>query len=332
MNHPQKVVEVKGLWKIYERPRKAAGLRGALQAFVRRQIDKVEALKGISFEVYEGEILGYIGPNGAGKTTTLKILAGVVHPTSGEVRVLGFVPWYRERAFLKQISFVMGSRGFLEEIGWDLSVLDSLNFIKELYGLSDLEYRQALKELTELLQLQALLNVPLRQLSHGQRARAELAAALLWRPKLLLLDEPTLGLDIITQKALRDFIKRYIHQHRAACIVTSHYMRDIEDLADRIILISQGELITAGSLTDIVERLSDRGLIRVEFEREPALDELAILGHVVENSGLQVTLEIPHARVKQVAQTLLERWLVRDLTIEEPSLEEILQRHFAQHA
>ncbi|MEM2126033.1 MAG: ATP-binding cassette domain-containing protein [Candidatus Methanosuratincola sp.] len=324
------IVQVHDLWKTYERPCKGAGLKGALRALVRREIERVEALKGVSFEVHRGEIVGYVGPNGAGKTTTLKILAGVLYPSSyKEVRVLGFVPWHRERAFLKQISFMMSGRGFLEEIGWDLSVLDSLNFIKDIYGLGESEYHQSLEELSELLHVRELLSAPLGQLSHGQRARMELVAALLWRPKLLLLDEPTLGLDLVSQKALRDFIKCYVRRHAASCIVTSHYMRDIEELADRVILLNQGELIAEGSLTAIVERFSRYRLIHVEFEREVTADELALLGRVKENSGLQAVLEVPRDRARLVAQALLDRWPVHDLTIEEPSLEEALHHYFS---
>jgi len=322
-------IEVEDLKKTYMRPRLGPGLRGTLASFVRREVEVVEALRGITFRVREGEILGYVGPNGAGKTTTLKILAGVIHPTGGRATVLGFVPWKRQRAFLKQISFVMSGRGFLEEVAWDLSVLDGFHFVKELYNLRTPKYRQALEELVGLLGLEELLNVPLRQLSHGQRAKVELAASLLWRPKVLFLDEPTLGLDILTQKALREFIKAYVKKHGATCIVTSHYMRDIEELADRLILLDQGRIVAEGTPAEIVEKLSHYKLIQVEFEKEVKDEELAQLGRVKENRGLRATLEVPRAQAKQVAQSLLERWAVRDLTIEEPSLEEVLQRFFS---
>ena len=331
MSSPVPVVEVRSLWKVYRRSRKAAGLRGSLRALLKREVDHVEALRGISFTVREGEILGYIGPNGAGKTTTLKILAGVLYPTRGDVRVLGFVPWHRERAFLKQISFVLSGRGFLEEITWDLSVLDGLRFVKELYGLRERNFRHTLDELVEFLQLEELLFVPLRQLSHGQRARVELAAALLWKPRLLLLDEPTLGLDVLSQKALRDFIKAYVCRHGASCVITSHYMRDIEELADRLLLIDQGRLLLEGPPEVIVEKLSGFRRIRVTFEGKPSMHELKALaqGIVVENRGLEVCLEVPKDRAKRVAQELLARWPVLDLTIEEPGLEEALQRYFS---
>jgi ABC-2 type transport system ATP-binding protein len=328
MHASSRVVEVDHLTKRYERPRKIAGVTGALRAFVHRQTERVEALRGISFTLDEGETLGYIGPNGAGKTTTLKILAGALYPSQGQVNVLGYEPIRRERAFLRQISFVMSGRGFLEEVAWDLSVLDGYNFIRDIYGLSAAQYRRNLDEVTALLQLQPLLTVPLRQLSHGQRARAELAGALLWQPRLLLLDEPTLGLDIISQQALRDFVRRA----NAACVVTSHYTRDIEALADRVCLVNHGRLVLQGSLADVVAQLADTRLIRVTFGQPVSPEALTPLGEVLAQDAAQVTLRVPHREAKPVAQALLARFVVSDLTIEEPDLEDALRGYFAQEA
>ncbi|MGI6209447.1 MAG: ABC transporter ATP-binding protein [Anaerolineae bacterium] len=324
---PSPVLEVVDLHKVYERPRKAPGLRATLRAFARPEREHVAALRGISFTLGPGEILGFIGPNGAGKTTTLKILAGVLFPTSGHVQAFGHVPWRREHAFLRHISFVMSGRGFLEEIAWDLSVSDGLGFMKDLYHLGSAEFRTSLDELSAMLDLSSLLDAPLRQLSHGQRARAELAAALIWRPRLLLLDEPTLGLDVISQQALRQFIRAYVRRHQASCVVTSHYMRDIEEMADRVVLIEQGRLADEGSLAEVLSRLAAFRLIRVEFEREPDRKGLESLGRVVERAGLRVALEVPRGEARQVAQSLLAEWPVRDLTIEEPGLERALRAH-----
>jgi ABC-2 type transport system ATP-binding protein len=328
----QRVVDVDNLWKLYERPRKSEGVGGALRGFIHRQTEKVEALKGISFTLDEGETLGYIGPNGAGKTTTLKLLAGALYPSRGRLSVLGFTPIKRERAFLRQISFVMSGRGFLEEVAWDLSVLDGYHFLKEVYGLPKAQYQHDLEEITALLQIQSLLNVPLRQLSHGQRARAELASALLWRPRLLLLDEPTLGLDLLSQQALRDFVKGYVRRTGAACVVTSHYTRDIEALADRICLVNHGQLVLQGSLGDVMAQLADTRLIRVTFEQVVPEASLFSLGEVVAQDAAQVTLRVPHRQAKPVAQALFARFSVSDLTIEEPDLEEALRGYFAHEA
>jgi len=324
------VVYVKDLRKVYRRALGAAGLSGAAKGLFKRQVEEVTALKGISFEVQEGEILGYIGPNGAGKTTTLKILAGVLFPTAGEVRVLGYVPWRRQRAFLKGISFVMSGRGLLEEITWDLPVLDGFLLIKDLYGLSDREFQSALGELVDLFELSELLKAPLRQLSHGQRARVELAAALLWRPRLLLLDEPTLGLDLMSQAALRGFVREYVKRTGAACIVTSHYTRDIEDLADRVLLLDHGEFVAEGSPQELVRKLSGMRRLRVAFEREVAAEELEALGEVVELDGAQAVFRVSAGQAKELVQALFARFPIHDFTLEEPDLEEALRIYFEE--
>lgn len=324
------VVYVKDLRKVYRRALGTAGLSGAAKGLFKRQVEEVAALKGVSFEVREGEILGYIGPNGAGKTTTLKILAGTLFPTSGKVRVLGEIPWRRSRAFLSKISFVMSGRGLLEEITWDLPVLDGFLLVKDLYGLSDREFRSALEELVDLFELSDLLKAPLRQLSHGQRARVELAAALLWRPRLLLLDEPTLGLDLLSQGALRGFVREYVRRTRASCIVTSHYTRDIEDLADRVLLLNEGEIVVQGSPDELVRKLSGMRRLRIVFEREVAAGELRALGEVASADGREVVLQVPAEQARESVQTLLERLPVHDLTLEEPDLEEALRAYFGK--
>jgi ABC-2 type transport system ATP-binding protein len=330
MHRSSVVVVVKNLGKVYTRARRRSGFLGSLSAFVQREIENVHALKGISFTLEEGEILGFVGPNGAGKTTTLKILAGVLYPTCGYIRVLGNIPQWREKGFLRQISFLMGSRGFLEEATWDLSVLDGLRFIKELYNVSESDFRSTLDELIELLQIRELLAVPLRQLSHGQRIRAELVASLLWHPKLLLLDEPTLGLDVVSQKALWDFIKAYVAKHGTSTILTSHYMRDVEELAGRLILIDNGIIVYDGSPSDIVKKFSVYKLVKVEFERAVPNVELECFGEVVKNSTLETVLRVPQEGVKGLIKGLLERFPVRDFSIEEPDLEKTLREYFSR--
>ena len=324
------VVVVKGLRKVYRRAVGGVGLAGSLRGLLRRRVEEVVALKGVSFEVREGEILGYIGPNGAGKTTTLKVLAGTLFPTAGEVRVLGHVPWRRERDFLRKISFIMSGRGLLEEITWDLPVQDGFLLVRDLYGLPEGEFRHSLEELVGLFGLRELLEVPLRQLSHGQRARVELAAALLWRPRLLLLDEPTLGLDILSQAALREFVRDYVERTGAACIVTSHYMRDIEDLAHRVLLLDRGEIVAQGPPGELARRLSGIRRLRVVFEREVPEGELRRLGEVVEFDGNEAVILVPAARAVEAAKGLLDGFPVHDLTIEEPDLEEALHAYFRE--
>ncbi len=329
-----KVLQVHDLVKVYRRRVKEPGIRGTLRALVHPQVEEVHALKGISFSVAEGEIVGYVGPNGAGKTTTLKILAGVLYPTSGEVRVLGHIPWRREKAFLKKITFVQSGRGFLEEVAWDLSVLDGLQFVKDLYGIPKREFQATVEELAELLELGEFLRVPLRQLSHGQRMRVELLAALLWRPKVLLLDEPTLGLDIFSQKNIRDFLRTYVARTGSSCLVTSHYMRDIEELADRLIILNQGEIVYAGSVREAVSRFARIKWIRLRLEHPLPLEAFCSYGQVresaSENSGPEVALEVPSDKAKAIAQEILSKFPVKDILIEEPDLEEALRAYFGR--
>jgi ABC-2 type transport system ATP-binding protein len=321
------VAVVSHLTKHYRRPAKSPGLAGSLSAFVHPRWQQICALEDVSFTLSEGEVVGYVGPNGAGKTTTLKLMAGVLYPSAGEVSVLGYTPHRRQRPFLRQISFVMSGRGLLEEVAWDLSIVDGLDFVRHLYGLSAAEYRRSRDELVAMLGIADLLAAPLRQLSHGQRARAELAAALLWRPRLLLLDEPTLGLDLVSQQALRQFVCAYVKGNGAACIVTSHNMRDIESMADRLLLVEQGHLADSGSLAEVIARLSRYRLLKADLDGEPGPGALEALGRVLSRDGSQVTLEVERQQATAAAQALLGTGRVRDLTIEEPDLETVLLRH-----
>lgn len=326
-------VEVRDLRKVYVRPKKALGLRGALRHLVHPEIERIEALKRVSFTVEQGEILGYVGPNGAGKTTTLKILCGVIQPTHGEVTVLGFQPNRRARAFLKQIAFVMSGRGFLEEIAWDLSVADGLRFVQSLYKVPVCQARKMEDELVNLLELRDLLSVRLRQLSHGQRARVELAATLLWQPRVLFLDELTLGLDVVAQDAIRRFVRRYVQTHGATCIFTSHYTRDIEELADRAILIDQGTIVAEGSPRVLARQLATHRIIRVALNGAADLSKLRRLPGVMdaaeEDHGV-VRLKVYPDHAKSIVQGLVSQWDVRDLSVEESSLEQGLREYFEQ--
>lgn len=328
-----RVLEVHDLVKIYRRRVKEPGVYGTLRALLHPQVEEVHALKGVSFAVAEGEIVGYVGPNGAGKTTTLKILAGVLYPTSGEVRVLGHIPWRREKTFLKQITFVQSGRGFLEEVAWDLSVLDGLHFVKDLYGIRNREFQSTVDELAGLLGLSEFLRVPLRQLSHGQRMRVELLSALLWRPKVLLLDEPTLGLDMISQQAIRAFVRTYVSRTGSSCIVTSHYMRDIEELADRLIVLDQGEIVYEDSVREAVARFAKAKLVRLRLEHplpEEAFRPFGEAQTIPSDSGPEVVIKVPSDRSRAVVQELLSRFPVKDILVEEPDLEEALRTYFEE--
>ena len=322
-------VSVNNLSKDYTRIQRKAGVKGFFQDLLHPQILSVHALKGISFELKKGEILGLIGPNGAGKTTTLKILSGVLYPDNGAVEVLGQIPQKRTRSFLSSISLFTGNRGFLQEATWDLSVLDGFIYIRDIYRLTEQTFWSKLEELTELLQIKELLHVPLRQLSHGQRVRAELAGSLLWDPKLLLLDEPTIGLDINAQQTVWDFLKAYVSSNETSTILTSHYIRDIEELASRILILNEGLIVYDGSPSEFISKISPFSLIKVQFEQEINPEQLC--GYeVVEASSTGAIFQISTKQVNKAIKDILDHFPVNDISIEEPDLELVLKEYFSK--
>lgn len=246
-------IEAQHLTKYYRVPQKEPGLKGALKGLFAREFHLVEAVKDINFSIQEGELVGFLGPNGAGKTTTLKMLSGLLYPTSGEARVLGFVPWKRERAFQKQITMVMGQRS---QLWWDLPAWDSFLLNQAIFEIPEFQFREAADELTTLLEIKDLMQVPVKKLSLGQRMKAELACSLLHRPRLLLLDEPTIGLDVLMQQKVREFIRTYNQRWKATVLLTSHNMDDISELCSRIIIINYGQLLFDGPLREIEKRSS----------------------------------------------------------------------------
>src|SRR5512136_559996 len=263
MTNPHIVVQ--HLVKTYQVPVRGAGLRAALQSFVRRAYDTVEAVRDINFAIEPGEIVGFIGPNGAGKTTTLKVLAGLLHPTSGEVRVADYIPWERRADFLCAISMVLGNKS---QLIWDIPALDTYRVLGEIYHLSPAEYQQTLDELVELLDMRELLIKPVRNLSLGERMKCELVAGLLHRPSVIFLDEPTLGLDVSMQSRLRHFVLDYNRRHGATVILTSHYMADVLALCPRVILIHHGRLLYDGELSKLAERLAPFKLVRIGLSND----------------------------------------------------------------
>ena len=317
-------ITVHHLSKHYRVAEREAGLRAALRSVVRKSVRNVVAVRDISFEIAPGEIVGFLGPNGAGKTTTLKMLAGLLYPSQGEANVLGYTPWKREAAYLRQIAMVMGQRSQLE---WDLPVVDSLELNQAIYEISSEAYRHTLDELTDLLDLGELLKKPVRTLSLGERMKCELAAALLHRPRVLFLDEPTLGLDLTSQRRIRSFLAEYNRRHEAYILLTSHYMADVEALCPRVILIHHGTLLFDGELRELTQRFAAERLITVQFN-EHWLD-LSACGKIVASSDEQVTLQVPRGEVSAIAQRLLAEPGVRDLTIADPSIEQVIEKAFA---
>jgi len=325
MSSAAAAVRVRALRKIYEVPEREAGALAALKSLVRRKSRQVAAVAGIDFAVGAGEIVGFLGPNGAGKTTTLKMLSGLLYPTDGEATVLGHVPSRRERAFLRQIALVMGNRN---QLGWDIPAADSFELNRVIYRIAPEEYRQTLDELVELLELGDLIRKPVRNLSLGERMKCEVAAALLHRPQILFLDEPTLGLDVTMQRRLRSFIGEYNRRYGATVLLTSHYMADVEALCKRVVVIHHGSLLFDGELAELVGRFSPHKTVIVELEDERA--DASPYGEVVEREGGRFTLRVPKAETAAVTARLLADLPVVDLTVEDPPIEEVIEQVFAQ--
>lgn len=320
------MISVRDLRKHYKVFKRPPGLRAAVGSLFHRRYGLVKAVDGISFEIAPGERVGFLGPNGAGKTTTLKVLSGLLHPSSGEVTVEGFRPQAREDAFLKRIMLVMGQK---QQLLWDLPPSETFELNRAIYEVPTAQYRQTLDELVTLLELGDLIHKPSRQLSLGERMKCELAAALIHSPKVLFMDEPTIGLDVSMQVTLRDFIKRYNEHHGATLMLTSHYMDDVAALCPRVIVIDHGKLSYDGSLEELAHRVrpEKRVVLRLEHPVESAL--LTPLGKVVTHEAAQVVLQVPQAEVNEVVGRALAALPVRDLTVENAPLEEVMSEVFA---
>jgi len=321
------VIQVEHLCKSYRVAAKQPGLAGTLRHFVRRQTRTVEAVRQLSFAIAPGEMVGFLGANGAGKTTTLKMLCGLIHPSSGVVRVAGFEPRRRQRAFLQQITLVMGQK---QQLIWDLPPLDSLRVNAAVYGLGEREAQRRITELAELLELGDELTRPVRKLSLGQRMKAELLAALLHRPQVLFLDEPTLGLDVNAQARVRRFLADYNRQSGASVLLTSHYMADITALCPRVLLIDGGRLLHDGSLEALAAQLAPCRQVRLELAEPPAPEALAPYGELESLEGQVAALLVPRERLTTVVAELLARFAVLDLEVRDPPIDELIGRLFHQ--
>lgn len=317
---------VRDLRKIYTVPIREPGLGSALRGLVRRRMRQVAAVDGISVSVQPGEIVGFLGPNGAGKTTALKMLSGLLHPTSGEVDVLGHVPWKREDDYLRRITLVMGQRS---QLAWDIPALDSFELNAAIYGIPPAEYRRMRDELVDLLDLEDLIRKPVRNLSLGERMKCEIAVALLHRPAVLFLDEPTIGLDVTMQKRIRSFIATYNRTYGSTVLLTSHYMADIEALCKRVIVIHHGKLLYDGDLSGLTERFSPHKTIVVDLH-DPA--DLSRYGEVISAEDGRVELRVPKSDTARVTGRILADMDVDDLTVEDPPIEDVIEQVFAQEA
>lgn len=317
------------LCKYYQVHQKEPGLLGSLKSFVNRKYSDVKAVDDISFAIDAGEIVGFLGPNGAGKTTTLKVLSGLLYPTSGVVRVLDFVPSERRADYLRQITLVMGQK---QQLNWDLPAMETFLVNAAIYEIPDDQFKKTLDELTELLELAPLLKKQVRKLSLGERMKCELAAALLHRPKVLFLDEPTIGLDVTMQTKIRQFIAEYNERYRATIILTSHYMADVTALCKRVIVIDHGKLLYDGDLQALAEKIAPHKLIRIEFSQTPNGHRLEEYGEVVKLRGQRAELLVPRDATSDVAARMLSELPIADVTIEEPPIEDVITRVFEQAA
>ena len=320
-------VQVRDLQKQYAVHEKEPGLLGSVKAFVSRKTRYVDAVKGVTFDLAPGEVVGFLGPNGAGKTTTLKMLSGLLHPSGGQASVAGFEPRRRETAFLKQITLVMGQK---QQLIWDLPALDSFLVNQAIYEIPDEQYHATMREFTEVLSLDGILKKQVRKLSLGERMKCELAAALLHRPKILFLDEPTIGLDVNMQEAVREFVREYNRRYNATVILTSHYMADVTALARRILVIDKGELVFDGDLARLAEQGSGGKTVKLQLRQPAESLHLTPYGQVISNDGLSVELNIPRADVSARAARLLADFDVADLTVEDPPIETVMAELFGK--
>ena len=318
-------VRVDGLLKVFDVPEREPGLVAAAKGLVRRKTRQVRAVDEVSFAVAPGEVVGFLGPNGAGKTTTLKMLSGLLYPSGGEAHVLGFVPSKRQRGFLSRITLVMGNRNQLQ---WDLPALDSYELNRAIYRIRREQFGPTRDELIELLDIGDLVRKPVRQLSLGERMKAEIVGALLHRPQVLFLDEPTIGLDVTMQKRIRGFVADYNERYGATVLLTSHYMADVEALCKRVVVIHHGRILYDGLLGGLADQFAAYKTIRVALENGRA--DLSRHGEVIHRDGDWVTLRVPKSETSRVTARLLTEEQVLDLNVEDPPIEDVIELVFAQ--
>lgn len=322
------IISVSHLKKYFRVFKRAPGLYATFRSIFSRPTEIVRAVDNISFSIGQGELVGFIGPNGAGKTTTLKCLSGLLYPSEGEVRVLEFNPFTRKREFLKEISLIMGQKN---QMWWDLPSMETFKLNKEIYDITDRDFEKVLDELSTLLEVKSLLSTPVRQLSLGQRMKMELIAALLHKPKVLFLDEPTIGLDVVMQKKIRDFISEYNRRYHATIILTSHYMSDVKQLCKRVIIIDHGQIIYDGSLERLVEKYADFKIVVAQIaDNRVKTSDFTKYGKINYFLYPKVSLTVPKKKIKEVATIFLQKFPIEDLTIEEPEIEEVIRLVFSK--
>jgi ABC-2 type transport system ATP-binding protein len=320
------IIEANGLSKTYRVYQKKEGLLGALRGLFRREYKEVRAVENVNFTIEPGEIVGFLGPNGAGKTTTLKILSGLIYPTSGTASVLGHVPWQREDTFRRRFALVMGQKN---QLWWDLPAADSFQLHREIYSLQRDAFQRTLGELTEMFGVKELTRQPVRELSLGERMKMELIAALLHQPQLLLLDEPTIGLDVVAQVTIQKCLREYNTSRGVTMLLTSHYMRDVEALCRRVLVITHGKLLYDGPLTGITEQFGKVKLLKLQFVDDVPPD-LGQFGEITGRQGPTADLRVERSRVSEALAAILDRYTVVDMSVQDPPLDQVIALVFEE--
>jgi ABC-2 type transport system ATP-binding protein len=321
------IINVENLSKTYEYYKKQPGLWASVRSLFSREKLFKQAVKKISFNIEEGELVGFLGPNGAGKTTTLKMLSGIMQPTSGAAKVLGHIPWKREPQYQKQFAIVMGQKN---QLWWDLPAMESFILNKEIYEVSDDDFKKNLDELIDILDIKDILDVQVRKLSLGQRMKCELVAALLHKPKVLFLDEPTIGLDVVAQKNIRDFIKHYNQKNKTTILLTSHYMEDVKELCKRVIIIEEGEIMYDGGLAELIDKYAPYKVLKVTFERDVEKKDVEKYGEVTKFKPNRITLQVDREKAKDAAREILSSDLpVDDILIDEVEISDVVRKIFS---
>lgn len=318
-------ITVRNLSKSYRVFRKQEGLWASVAGLFKREYKTIEAVRSVSFTIEKGEMVAFLGPNGAGKTTTLKLLSGLIYPTSGEATVLGYVPWERENAFRRRFSLVMGQKN---QLWWDLPAQESFRLHQEIYRIDPAQFQRRYDELVDLLDVRKLVGQAVRELSLGERMRMELIAALLHSPEVLLLDEPTIGLDVVSQRKVQEFLKYYQAEQQITVILTSHYMKDVEALCRRAVIINEGEIKHDGPLVDIVERFSQHKVIQLQFAGSEVPEDLNQYGQVFDMHPPNAKLRVDRNRIPETLSALLTRYQLEDVGVQERPLEEVIAEFF----
>ena len=327
---PMALIELNNLKKTYRVYQKKEGLRASIKGLFKRTYKEVQAVRGIDLSVEQGEFVAFLGPNGAGKTTTLKLLSGVIHPTSGTASVMGHIPWQRENDYRRRFALVMGQKN---QLWWDLPAQESFRLHQQIYGIEPNAFQQTLDELTDLLGLRELLSQPVRELSLGERMKMELTAALLHSPEVLFLDEPTIGLDVVAQHNIQQFLKYYQEKRKITILLTSHYMKDVAALCKRVVIIANGQIQYDGSLSGIIDETTNRKLVTLQFADpidDALLASLKRFGDIVQHEEPRVKLGVTRDDVPAMLTAILDSYDIDDLIVEEPPLEEVIADIFAR--